>query len=301
MGGEKSKNSGEYGEKIVGEFLELIGWKNARKGTPLKCINPEEHAKSLKSRSHGIDFGFTYLSPLIDEELINCSISVKFNEEKYPSGIDRSFLEKVKDISDSIECYGRSDQRAEALKGFTKYKNINEIGILFWLTNNIEIRDDLISKLSGTKFSGSSLNNTLFLVDDKRFDFISNSINFANKQYPDYETTFHYPRTGKNINPILNKTHGKILPVEYINASILPFRLGGNNIIKLLITSLEPFSGDNLKKLLGLCQQLNNGWASGIIISFPDYNEHRHAEIAKIALSGFEEISLHENLTINKY
>lgn len=259
MAGEKSKNSGEYGEKLVGDFLDLIGWKNARKGTPLKCINPEEHAKSLKSGSHGIDFGFTYQSPLIDEELINCSISVRFNEEKYPSGIDRSFLEKVKDISDSIECYGRSSQRAEALMGFTKYKNINEVGILFWLTNNLEFRDDLISKLSGTKFSENSLRNTLFLVDDLRYDFITKSINFANKHYPNFKTTFHYPRTGKNINPLLNKTHGKILPVEYINASIIPFRLEDNNNIRLLLTSLEPFSGDNLKKLLGLCQQLKVG------------------------------------------
>ena len=44
-GGEKAKSSGEYGEQIVKNILELMGWNNANSGVTVPCVHKEKHKK----------------------------------------------------------------------------------------------------------------------------------------------------------------------------------------------------------------------------------------------------------------
>lgn len=52
-GGEKAKSSGEYGEQIVKNILDMMGWNNANSGVTVPCVHKEKHKreilKSLKS------------------------------------------------------------------------------------------------------------------------------------------------------------------------------------------------------------------------------------------------------------
>jgi hypothetical protein len=56
--GEWSKKIGEYGEKVVENFFEVIGWSDLSKGIESPCINGKNHLndKGNPKQTHGIDF-----------------------------------------------------------------------------------------------------------------------------------------------------------------------------------------------------------------------------------------------------
>jgi hypothetical protein len=58
--GELSKNigeHGEHGERVVRNFLEVIGWSGAQEGESLICHDSEHHQrkKDTNRQTHGID------------------------------------------------------------------------------------------------------------------------------------------------------------------------------------------------------------------------------------------------------
>lgn len=67
-GGEKAKSSGEYGEQIVKNILDMMGWNNANSGVTVPCVHKEKHKRenSKESQKHGIDYVYTYKSQLRD-------------------------------------------------------------------------------------------------------------------------------------------------------------------------------------------------------------------------------------------
>ncbi|WP_294962709.1 hypothetical protein [uncultured Flavobacterium sp.] len=303
MGGEVSKRNGEFGEERVEKFLELIGWNNPRKGVPIKCINQDNHNKSIKSGSHGIDFGYTYISPLIDGELIDLSISSKFTAGNYPNSPNAKFKEYIFDLSTTIECYDGTEKKAEILRGFRNFEKIKNIGVLFWLTNSKEIEKGLFEKISTSRFDDELSFETIYVVDDYRYNFITKSIKFGKNFFPGGNLDFHYPDTGKNILPIYKKSYGQFLPVEYINSSILLLRLENPNSNEniLMISVLDNFHKDDFKMLLGLSQNLSKAWASKTIICFPDYNFIDHGEEVKSIISQFEEVYIKKNIEVLNY
>lgn len=46
-GGEKAKSSGEYGEQIVKNILELMGWNNANSGVTVPCVHKENIKRKI--------------------------------------------------------------------------------------------------------------------------------------------------------------------------------------------------------------------------------------------------------------
>ena len=67
---EKSKNNGEYGEKMVSNFLTLTGFSRntVMKGIDIECNNKHKRRTAIRERStHGIDFIYHYYCPLIND------------------------------------------------------------------------------------------------------------------------------------------------------------------------------------------------------------------------------------------
>jgi len=54
--GEWSKKMGEYGEKVIENFFEVVGWSDLSKGIKLPCINGKKHLndKGNPKQMHGI-------------------------------------------------------------------------------------------------------------------------------------------------------------------------------------------------------------------------------------------------------
>ena len=298
--GEKSKIIGEYGEKTVENFLKLIGWGSSPSNIEFKCIRPTKHDNA---RTHGLDFYFAYKSPLVDSVLKSVSISVKFSNKVYPNSPNSKFKEHVKDIATAIECSKNSDDVIQFIASINGYSQTEETGVLFWLSNNIETYDDLITKVSTAQLTLENQFHSLFVVDNKRIDFIYKSIVFAKAKYPNSEILFYYPDTGKNILPTEKKNCGKILPVEYINSSILPLRIQDKETGKttLALFTIDSFESRDLKRLIGLAQDISKSWSSGVLIAFPNYNTLNHKNDVKAAKLIYENNELIDNLEIASF
>lgn len=303
--GEKSKLIGEYGEKSVEKFLKLIGWGEPPKNIEFKCSKEIHLSKKTKKpkTTHGLDFFYAYKSPLVDSVLKKLNISVKFSDDVYPNTPNTTFKEHFEDLVTAIECFKLSPESKEIISSIKGYTNSEDIGVLFWLTNNSDSYNDLISKLSSINVPTEYNYHSLYIVDNKRIDFIYLSLKFALSKFNNADINFFYPDTGKNIIPSIKRNFGKILPVEYLNSSILPLRIE-DNITKqttLVLFTIDPFELDDLKRLISLSQELSKSWSSKILICFPDYNELKHSSNVRIAKNIFEDDNFTNNVSVESF
>lgn len=293
--GEWSKTVGEYGEETVAKFLELIGWGHPPKGISIPCV------KALHEKeTHGLDFLYTYPCPLVDEVLKNAIVSVKYTSEVYPNSPSSKFKKHLEDLAYSIECFRSSEQRSNINKGFFGVKKTEDIGVLFWLSNNPDTYDDLIEKVLNIRFDKDYNFKSIYIVDNKRITFIFESIMCARFKFPNSKIEFEYLNTGKNNNPLTKKNSGSILPLEYINSSVLLLRIVGEKKI-LGIFTINNFNESDLKRLIGLAQDISKNWPDNISIFFPNYNGLTYEPIVRQVKTSFEDKEFIERVAVESY
>jgi len=291
--GEWSKKIGEYGEDVVEKFLSVIGWNDPAKGVVIPCIkNNNEHLNDKKNpcETHGIDFLYSYSNPLVDGQINNVIVSVKYKTDKYPNSPTKLFKRFMEDLIMQLECFECSEKRENLLQG-RNCNSINDVGVLIWLNNQTESNDDLISVVASARID-SYANKTIYIVDNKRAAFILEIMKFIKTQNDKYDYVFYYPCTGQNINPVSRENSGKLLPVEYLNSSIIPIKLQNKDNHKeicFFIGVLDAFEEDDFTRLMGLAKDISATFASQVIIAFPDYNDLQHGEIVAIAKQKFQE------------
>jgi hypothetical protein len=301
--GEWSKKIGDAGETIVEDFFDIIGWSDAQHGLDIKCTKPNDHSSGKNPRkTHGIDFLFSYPTPLIDNSLDNLIISSKFSSEKYPANPVSKFKDHFKDLATAVECFKRSPERQDLNSNFLGIEKVNDIGVLFWLSNHEESDDDVISKVSRSQIDNQLVFESIYLVDNFRISFLYDTMSFVKKEFQDSEVEYFYPDTGKNINPLSLRNSGKILPVQYINTSILPLRIENDQSgITLVLSVIDNFDKDYLKRLMGLAQRITSNFAANTLILFPNYNSLKHDNIVKSTKISFENKKFTESVKIASY
>lgn len=301
--GEWSKKVGEAGEEIVGAFLELIGWGDSQTGIELPCAMPGDHGTDGKQRrTHGIDFLFSYETPLSDGVIDNVVISSKFTSEAYPSSPSALFKSHIADLSNTIACFKRSQLRQELNSSYSGVESAHDIGVLFWLSNNRTGYDDIIERVSNVRFSEDLVFEHIFVVDNKKASFVYDSINYVKTRFAGDDIQYFYPSTGNNPNIITLETCGTILPVEYINTSVLPVRIQGTaDTITLALLVADGFEKDHLKRIMGLGQKLSSNLASKILIAFPDYDKLLHGNDVQIVKTQFKDKKYTERVEIDSF
>lgn len=297
--GEKSKIIGEFGEKTVENFLKMIGWGNAPKNIEFKCTLTKKHEK----RTHGLDFFFSYKSPLVDSVLKSVNVSVKFTDKVYPNSPNSKFKEFFYDLVTAIECFKFTEDYSEIVSSNKGYSKTEDVGVLFWLSNNEGSYKDLISKVSTVQLNSDNKFHSFYVVDNNRIDFIYKSLVFSKLKFPNSEIQFYYPDTGKNLLPTQKQNYGSIMPVEYINTSILPLRVENKETGRttLALFTVEPFELNDLKRLIGLAQDISKSWPSNVIIAFPDFNSLTYMNEIRIAKTSFENSKIIDGLEILSY
>lgn len=301
--GEWSKKIGEYGENVVEKFLSVIGWIDPAKGIEIKCSIKDESHKNDEGSSvhtHGIDFLFSYMNPLVDGQLNNIVISSKFKTEKYPNSPTKLFKGFLVDLANTMECFDNSDQKDSILSLHNQFSSINDVGVLFWLNNQTDSNDDLISIVANAKIDIVS-SRTIYIMDNKHVAFILDLINFVKSQNNKYRYSFFYPSTGQNINPNNRSDNGEILPVEFLNSSIIPIRL--ENItnpkeVTFFLGSIDGFEQDTFMRLMGLAKDMSKHLTGNVVIAFPDYNDLAHKNIVSNAKQGFEDIEFTKTVSV---
>lgn len=298
--GEKSKRTGEIGESIVENFLKVVGWKNPMSNFDIPSVYPDKHEK----KTNGIDFYFSYRSPMIANTLDNIIISSKFSGEAYKlSDLIKTFKDYYVDLAMAIESFKYSDIRNNTINAQNKIENTYDKGVLFWINNVQDNDEDLILRLQSIDTPKGYNHDGIYLVDNKRMDFIFYSMEFADKIFKNGKVEFVYFQTGQNgDNESLR--NGDIMPVQYINSNILPLRIENSENSKeiaIVICTNDAFSENDLEKLMGLIKNISNNFHSKAIIAFPDYNELNHAQIVELKKQQFNDSSFTSNLVIENY
>lgn len=303
--GEWSKKIGEYGEDVVERFLSVIGWCNPAKGIQIECSKRKgEHMNrdGNQVRTHGIDFLYSYMSPIVDGQLNNIIISSKYKTEKYPNSPTNLFKEFFEDLVNTIDCFDDSEQKNQVLDFHKQFSTINDIGVLFWLNNQKDSNDDLISIIANAKID-AVMDRAIYIMDNKHVAFILDLISYI-KALNKYKYSFFYPSTGRNINPTNRTDNGSILPVEYINSSVIPIRLeniNNPNEIVFFVGSIDGFDNDNFMRLMGLAKDMSKHLTGKVIIGFPDYNKLSNENMVSIAKQGFEDADFTQTVSVVNY
>jgi hypothetical protein len=300
-GGEAAKRSGDFGEKIVKNLIELMGWKNNISNIGVTCVHEDKHkiANAEKRVKHGIDFLFQYRCPLKDGIQQNVIISSK-HRDGYPEtarGKKTKFKEFLYDIAYASECFPTNEHYRTKTSGTTK-KELT--GVIFWIDSSEEQRGNGVTQdISDFRLSEELEYKTVLLVDNPRADFIYDSIKFAHNEYGDEKVEFFYIDTGYNNCGLERSYSGKILPVEYLNADVLPFKIKDkDNGDVLLLTVNDIFNEDYLKRLIGLSQDLTKNWSPKIVIAFPDFSLYHHEGNVITAKQQFNDIEFISKIEI---
>lgn len=303
--GEWSKKIGEHGENIIEKLFEIIGWNDMIKGIDIPCSNKLHKNKNDNQRNtHGIDFIFSYMNPLVSEQLSNVLISAKYKTIKYPNSAVSTFKGYINDLRTALECYEFSEFRDNNVSGF-ETSSINDAGVLVWLNNN-STSDDLISKVSTARVTESDFNKSLFIVDNKRVAFLLEVMEFIKTKADKYDYSFYYPNTGRNINPVTRENDGKILPLEYLNSSIIPIKLvnknNNNNKEKsLVLATIDNFEDGDFIRLIGLSKDISTELVGEVVIAFPDYDKLKHETSVLQAKQKFQVQDYTKNVRVVNY
>ncbi|GGB42286.1 hypothetical protein GCM10011502_14520 [Oceanisphaera marina] len=222
--GELSREIGEKGEKLVSELLSVIGWKDFQDDESINCHAPSEHKRpsAIKDRTtHGIDIFYSSRSQLQDFTLENIILSVKYTSNPYPANPSTKFKEHLKDLAQTIECFMKSDLRAQNNEDYemSGISRANDTGVLFWLSDHKDSDQDVVSKIYNINLDKELKFSTVHVVDNSRAAFIYNSISYIRHNFTEYDYYFHYAFSSSNYkDPDLEK-YGNLFPVEYLSST----------------------------------------------------------------------------------
>ena len=199
------------------------------------------------------------------------------------------FKEFYDDIVSAAECYPSSTPYQRKIPNTTKRVNS---GVIFWIDRNREDErqyESVVGDLTNIRLPEQSVLETISLIDNNRAQFLYEALTFVNSRYGKEKVEFYYIDTGLNNTSLEKQYSGKVLPVEYLNADIIPFYIedGETKIFYIIVKDI--FEKDMFKRLIGLTQDVTKIWANKIIIAFPDYNEFEHKQEVNDAIFEFED------------
>ncbi len=309
MAGEHSKSIGEVGESIAEHFFKIIGWGLPQKGVFYACYNSKEHAlkeaKGDKKNQHGIDFQVNYKSALEAETINNLLISVKHSKSTpYPKSATERFKGFVRDLVHSMECFKRSPQRQKIASSKGGCKAINDIPVLFYISSKDQDNHDYVSYLRTSRFINEFDVKELYVIDNKKVTFILDIINYIEKVHSDYEWYFYHPYTGMNIADTSIQHHSKIMQIEFLTSTFIPFILkknvGDHETCKFFLASVDSFSDDNLSRFITYCRDNSNDTIRDIEISMEGYFPDDHDNAVRAVLNNYND-EKNLNIKVSNY
>lgn len=304
-GGEKAKSSGEYGEQIVKNILDMMGWSNANNGVTVPCVHKEKHKKEnvKETQKHGIDYVYTYKSQLRDATKQDVLVSVKCRDG-YPAtenGIKNKFKEFVQDLAYAMECYPACEL---ARKKITNTDKKVMSGLIFWIDRNREDgreNESVVDKIGNFYMNQECSYDTIALIDNKRAQFLYQLLSYAHAKYGKKNVEFFYIDTGLNNSSLQRVYRGKEMPYEYINSNVIPLAISDGDQKKLFIGVADSYCKEYLERLIGLALELTSTWATRVTIAFPDYNSFEHNDEVVTVKSSFENVDFVKNIEVITY
>lgn len=289
MAGEKSKSSGEIGEKIAAGLLNRIGWSKSLKNVPIKCNTPTHKNGSGNQRtSHGEDQIFLYNNPFHDSRTDVVHVSVKNKLGSYPTSettLKREFKEHLAELHEVIECARYSEEISQATSSFKARKKVSHSGLLIWVHNDAQdIEKDIKPVLSRIRLEQES-DVPVYLIDSGRAGFLMKVIDDIERHQKNW--AFFFPVIG-TVTTVDEARTGAFLPLEIIASDVLPIVMYEGDKTEMIIYVNQAFSTDAYKKLIAYGLRFCTSLVTTIRIGMPDYNPAAHkaaADLARLAFS----------------
>jgi hypothetical protein len=294
MAGEKSKSSGEIGEKIAAGLLQIIGWGKSLKNIPIKCNTPTHKNDSGNQRtSHGEDHVFLYNNPFHDARTDVVHVSVKNKLGSYPSSeatLKREFKGHLAELHEVIECARFSEEISQATSSFKARKRLFHSGLLIWVHNDEEdIERDIKPILSKIRLEQES-DVPVYLIDSGRAAFVMKVMDDIERRQKSW--AFFFPVIG-TVTTVDEARTGPFLPLEMLASDVLPIVLYDGDKTEMIIYANQAFSADAYKKLMAYGLRFCTSLVTTIRIGMPDYNpatDRAAADLARLAFSDRGEV-----------
>lgn len=290
MAGEKSKSSGEIGEKIAAGLLNRIGWGKSLKNVPIKCNTPTHKNDNGNQRtSHGEDQIFLYNNPFHDLRTDVVHVSVKNKIGSYPASeaaLKREFKGHLAELHEVIECARYSEEISQAASSFKARQKIFHSGLLIWVHNDAEdIERDIKPILSKIRLEQES-DVPIYLIDSGRAGFIMKVIDDIERHKMKW--AFFFPVIG-TVTTVDEARTGAFLPLEMIASDVLPVVMYEGDKTEMIIYANQAFSTDAYKKLIAYGLRFCTSLVTTIKIGMPDYNPATDKAVADMARLAFSD------------
>jgi hypothetical protein len=283
-------------ENIVGNFFILIGWDGALSGQSLRCKKTQKHArkdsKNGKRESHGIDYLFCYKSPLESSTVESAVISVKHSGNAYENTPKSTFKSHAEDLIQTLECYKHSELRKQQHELFGRVTKNRDSGVLFWLSSHEKTYDDVVSKIANTKLNPDWSFESFHVVDNRRIQFIYETLTFLINKTSSEQLNFYYPETSLSYVDKTIARSGKICPLDFLTAPILPLIIKAKRDDEqdiFCLSSIEDFDQDSMRRLIQAAREYTQDMSCKYLFLFPNYVSDLHGDAVKKASTGFNE------------
>lgn len=291
MAGEKSKKSGEIGEKMATEILKLIGWQHLISNISITCNTPTHVSDKGKQRqSHGEDLIYLYNNPFHDNRTDFVHVSIKNTIVKYPndSMLKSKFKIYLKELSQTIECAKHNENLRYIANSFKAKKNQHHAGLLIWLSNeNQDIEKSILADLASARLELDA-NVPFYVIDNGRAAFLFKVVTDLRRRSEGGDYHFFYPRIGTSITVDENRT-GKELPLELLAADIIPTVITKDGKKEMIIYANESFDIVSYKNLMAYGLIFGAGLINSIRIGMLNYNPALDEEVAIQARLAFHD------------
>lgn len=285
MSGEKSKETGEYGEKIVTKLLKLMGWAFPLHPVDVPCHRTDLHRtpNNKDKKNHGLDFLYRYECPLCLDTQKTVSISAKYMDSytKNPASKLKKF---ISELGNTMHCL-TLDSELGKFKINKTIRNIEHVGLLVYLTHNDDFTQNLFESITPFRNTDKISYKPIYVIDNHIATFLYSSILDAKQYFSDDLIKFAYSNTEQNVGGIGMTSAGSLLPIEFVTSGLLPIQINNTNGKQLCLYVLDNFSKENFQSLFYFACKYTNGWATAITIKFFDYNERLHKNIVANVLS----------------
>lgn len=296
--GELSKLTGELGENIVKNFMQLVGWAEPITALDIECVYQERHRSESAKRdrkNHGIDFIVCQKDFLMEQDTQDTIIvSAKYREYKDIQNTTRKYVDE---LLQAMECIYESPTVGRHRITDT-IRNVEYFGVLFTLSPSEDVERDVISELKDFRGIDASA-FPVFIVDNRRLSFIIKVLDFARREYGKENVEFFYYDTGFNYTDQENS--GPQLPVQCINSSVLPLKIVKDDIEILLLATIEGFNESTFKAEVGRAQSLTRGWGNKIVLAYPDYRFREHGTFVQMGLQHVRDTSFTKKIEVRNY
>ncbi|MVN92024.1 hypothetical protein [Mucilaginibacter aquatilis] len=133
----------------------------------------------------------------------------------------------------------------------------------------------------------------------RKAEFIWKILNHADQNYKGWE--FLYIETGLNYREDIKTKSGFILPVEYINSSIIPIKYSNSESENIVLYAIDAYNEEDLKKLIGLANKLSGAFAGAIDILFPDFVINGNENSVRKVTEYFRDSNLARKIKVLSY